>query len=173
MKKVSAILFFFVYLVTQFGSFSVYICKPIAHIYYSWIQQHNNEEDLITININQQQFDELKNEENEIMIAGVLYDVEQSTSKGSTIELLLKRDGRETKWNNHYNTFSKLLHKQSAGKHATAGKTFNKFLPLFHSKESGFTFLSGKYLSEKHCNLSTSYHPSPLIGLITPPPKYC
>lgn len=173
MKKLSAILLLFVYLVTQFGALCLYICKPVAHIYYSWIQQHDNKEDLITININQQQFNKIKTDDNEIMIAGILYDVEGLVSNGSIIQLTLKRDSRETTWHNHYNTFSKLLHKQSAGKHATAGKTFNMFLPLFHSKEPGLTFLHGKYLSEKHCNLSTSYHPSPLIGLITPPPKNC
>jgi len=173
MKKFSALLLLLIYLASQFGMISWHICKPVAHAWFSWIQQHHNKEDLILFPIDQQEYNKIKNEENEIMIAGVLYDVEQSTSKGPTVELLLKRDGRETKWNNHYNSFSKLLHKQSAGKPATAGKTFNIFLPLFHAKETGLTFPSEKDLSEKHCNLSTSYHSSPLIGLITPPPKSC
>jgi hypothetical protein len=172
MKKLPSILLLLVYLASQFGALSWYICKPVAHIYFSWIQQHNKE-DLISINIDLQQYNELKNEEHEIMIAGILYDVEEAALNGTTITLSLKKDGKETKWDNHYNTFSKLLHKHSAGKQATAGKTFNIFLPLFHSKEAGLTFPPGKYLSQKHCNLSTSYHPSPLIGLITPPPKNC
>jgi hypothetical protein len=172
MKKLSAILLLFVYLATQFGAVSWRFFKPVTHACFSWIQQHNKE-DLIIINIDQHQYNKLKNDENEIIIAGIFYDVERSVLNGSTIELSLKKDDKETKWDNHYNTFSKLLHKQSADKPATTSKTFNLFIPLFHSKEPGLTFPPGKCLSEKHYNLSTSYHPSPLIGLIAPPPQNC
>jgi hypothetical protein len=172
MKKKSALLLLLIYLSAQFGAAVWQVCRPVAHIYFAWIQEQNNE-DLISRNIDLQEYNELKTGDGEIMIAGMLYDVEEAKLNGSTIELSLKKDSKETRWGNQYKTLSKLLCHQSADKQTTAAKTLYAFIPLFHSQEPETTFSPEKNHPEKNYNFSACYHPSPLIGLITPPPKIC
>jgi hypothetical protein len=170
MKKLSALLVLVVYLASQFGAAYWYICKPVAHIYFSWIQQHNNKEALTVINMSHHEYSQLKKDDDEIIIGGMLYDVEETEMNGTMIKLFLKKDTNETRWDHHYSTVSKLLHTHSDNKQTTAAKAF---IPLFHSKETVFICIQEKIITEKHFNFSASYHRSPSIGLITPPPKNC
>jgi hypothetical protein len=173
MKRLSALLLLFVYLASQFGAAYWYICKPVAHIYFSWIQEHSNKEAFTVINISHHEYHQLKKDDDEIMIGGMLYDVEETEMDGTMIKLFLKKDTKETRWDNHYSTVSKLLHKHASSKQTTAGKGFNIFIPLFHSKETGLICTMEKFIFQKHIHLSNNCYLQPSIGLITPPPKNC
>ena len=160
-------------MLTQVGTIGWYYCQPLAHTYFLQLQHSiKDENDLITISIDKKKLTALKNEEGEIVIDGVLYDVEKSVSKENAVELQLKKDRKETQWNNHYITINKLLHKQPSGKApAAAGKAPNLFFPFFYSKESGKDPWLVKDHAKEYLNLSINYYSCPVIGLVTPPPQ--
>lgn len=176
MRKTAAFFLLCIYVLVQVVSVGWDFYKPLAHSYFlqqSRLDQAEGTKGLITINIDREKLNELKNEEGEIVIDGVLYDVEMAVSSGAMIKLLLKRDSKETNWNGHYNKIASLLHKNPSGKMATPAKTSFALLPLFYCKDAGTGICLVKYLHKTSPHLSAHFLPGPTNDLVTPPPRSC
>ncbi|MGE5108739.1 MAG: hypothetical protein ACM3H8_14440 [Sphingobacteriales bacterium] len=176
MKKLSAILLLSVYALTQIGSIAWYYYKPIAHAYFSHLQQLRNTSgkqgsDLISIFIDKNRFAELKRENKEIVFDGFLYDIKETVIENDIVHLLLKKDKAETKWTNHYQSISNLLNKHSNSKSPGTVKTSAIFLVLYHPNESKINFGLLTEIQLKHIAVSTNQYSSPIISLLSPPPK--
>jgi len=176
MRKTAAIFLLCVYVLIQAVSVCWYFYKPLAHSYFrqqsvnSLVDERNG---LISITINRDKLDELKNEEGEIVINGVLYDVQLSAASGSMIKLLLKKDSDETNWNIHYKKINNLLYKHAGGRHTASGNISLSLFPLFHCKETITNLCFVQYLHKQQGYASTNFSAGPVKELVTPPPRRC
>ena len=173
MRKTAAFFLLCTYLLLQAASVCWYFYKPLAHAYFLELSKTGSDKDLVSISIDQNQLDELKNEEDEIVIDGVLYDVESSVTSGNRITLLLKKDIKESNWDIHYKKMANLLHKHAAGKHAGSGKIPFSLIPLFFCKETNTNPCFIKYLHNLTLQLSADFYSGPVKELVTPPPRSC
>src|SRR5882724_4367699 len=137
MRKTAAFFLLGVYVITQTVSVCWYFYKSFAHAYFVEQSRYtaNDNEEHINITIDYNKLKELKNEDGEIIIDGILYDVERSVASGNMIQLSLKKDSDETDWNAHYKKVTNLLYKHIGDRHAARGKTSFTLLPLFCCKE--------------------------------------
>jgi hypothetical protein len=171
MKKLPAILLLTIYLLTQVASVCWYAYKPLSHAWFAMLQKDNKNDQLLTITIHKNELEELENEEGEIVIDGVLYDIEQLVVTGNDITLHLEKDEGETKWKDHYSKINSLLHKQNHSKTATASKAPGIFLVFFYSKQNDKDLLIYNTKTNNYYPGTIQNHISPYPGLISPPPK--
>ena len=176
MRKAVAIFFLCIYVLLQAGPVGWYLYKPLAHAYF--LQQSrdiavNDTQKLITLTLGRDKLNALKNGENEIVMDGVLYDVESSASSGDMITVLLKKDSKETNWNDHYKNLTRLLHKNTGGAPLAAGKISFTLLPLFYCREISRDTYLVKYLHKISRHLSAPHYPAPFNDILTPPPRLC
>jgi hypothetical protein len=175
MKKLSAILLLCVYFLTQIGAVAWYYYKPIAHTYFSKLQQQlfnsgSREETVLTLD--KEQFQQLKNDDDEIVIDGVLYDIEKLSKKDNLITVTIQKDKEETDWSEHYQKITNHLHKSSKSKSPITGKASSVFVSLYQSKEIKQDFNSYINQQRKYSAYISTCYLSPVIGLLSPPPEF-
>ncbi len=135
------------------------------------LQKNNKNDHLLTITIPKNELEELENEEGEIVMDGVLYDIEQAVVTGNDITLHLEKDEGETKWKDHYSKLNSLLHKQTHSKTATASKAPGIFLVFFYSKQKDKDLFIYNTKAAGYFPGAMQNYISPYPGLISPPPK--
>ena len=172
MKKTAAFFLLFVYILIQAASVCWHFYKPIAHAYF--LQQSKDEDNgLSSLTIDHNKLGELKNEDGEVVIDGILYDVEMSVSSGSMVKLLLKKDSKETDWNTHYKKITNILHTHTDDRHATQGKISFSLIPLFYCKAITTDLCFVNYLDRISAHPSSCFYPWPAKEMTTPPPRSC
>ena len=171
MRKLPAILLLTIYLLTQVAPVCWYLYKPLSHAWFAMLQKNNKNDHLLTITIPKNELEVLENEEGEIVMDGVLYDVEQAVVTGNDITLHLEKDEGETKWKDHYSKLNSLLHKQTHSKTATASKTPGIFLVFFYSKQKDKDLFIYNTKAAGYFPGAMQNYISPYPGLISPPPK--
>ena len=135
----------------------------------STVAGNNN---MVSITIDKEELDQLKNDEGEIIIDNVLYDIERSVAAGNMLQVSLKRDSDETDWNDHYKKTTNLLYKHIGDRHTTSGKMSFTLFPLFYSKETITSLCLVKYLHKIWQRTPAHFSPGPVKELITPPPRF-
>ncbi|MBI1781976.1 MAG: hypothetical protein HYR66_11500 [Sphingobacteriales bacterium] len=174
MKKLSAILLLCVYFLTQIGAVAWYYYKPIAHTYFSRLQREifnadRNEATILTFD--KEKFQQLKNDDDEIVINGVLYDVEDIISNGNKVIVTLQKDKAETDWTDHYQKLTSHLDKNSKSKTPHTGKAAPTFISLYQSRETKQDFVFDITTQHKYSAYLNTCYNAPVIGLLSPPPK--
>lgn len=174
MKKLSAILLLCVYFLTQIGTVAWYYYKPIAHTYFSKLQReifNTDRNEATVITFNKERFQQLKNEDDELVIEGTLYDIENIVTHGSVVTVTLQKDKEETNWSAHYEKITNHLHKNSKSKSPNAGKTSFAFTLLYQSKESKQDFSCALIQQQQYSAYLSDCYATPVIDLLSPPPK--
>lgn len=176
MKKTAALLLLSVYIIIQAVTVCWHFYKPLMHSYFLQQAQDNTaagNNALVSITIDKDELNQLRNNEGEIVIDEVLYDIETTVATGNMLQVVLKRDSDETDWNDHYKKITNLLYKHIGERHATSGKTFFTLLPLFCYKETTTNLYLVRYLHKISQRTSALFFPGPVKELITPPPRSC
>jgi hypothetical protein len=176
MKKTAAIFLLCVYVLIQVVAVCWHFYQPLAHAFFLNQLNHDPKGEpaqLLSITIDHTALDSLKNEDDEIVINGILYDVERSVSCGTTMKLFLKKDADETDWNIHYKKITSLLYKHSGNRHTTAGKIPVIMFPLFCCRETTACTRMVKFLRKMPKPTVTHFLSAPVKDLVTPPPRLC
>jgi hypothetical protein len=171
-KRPAAIFLFTIYLLTQAAAPCWFVVQQLSHSFFSVVQQFKQSgEPLIALNIEASAFNKLQKEEGEIMLDGMLYDIEYTVTSGSKKILYLKKDTRETQWQQHGVSLSKLLHKQSHSKNTGLLRIRGMFIAFFYERPT--LKGPGTYLEIENSyavHFINNYIP-PYPGISSPPPK--
>jgi len=174
MRKMAAFILLCIYVLIQAASVCWYFYKPLAHAYFIEKSKENTEDrDLISITIDHDKLASLKNEEGEIIIDGVLYDIENAVSSGNKIELLLKKDSEETDWDIEYKKIANVLQKNKGGGYSNLAKASFSILSLYYCSETTTNLYLVKPLPKPLQRVSARFYPWPVKEMVTPPPKFC
>ena len=172
MKQSSAVLLFVIYLFTQAAAPCWYITQQLSHHFFAVLQQFEQSGDrLVTVSMDTSALSKLQTEEGEIMLDGILYDIENTVTSGSNKILYLKKDWKETQWQRHTASLNKLLHKQTHPKNWGHLRIRGMFIAFFYErtafKEAAFYLKKEKKYVVYFINKYTPPYP----GLSSPPPK--
>ena len=175
MKKRAAKLLLSVFLLTQLSSLCWYLYKPVSHMWFETMHEMKhawpgNQTKLISLTINLAALKELQNDEDEITIDGMLYDIDHSVIRGNKITLYLESDAEETRSNDQYAQLTKQLHKCPGATTATSSHYRIAFFALFFSKQNTTTL--GQVATKKKYNTQPlQTYNDHFLCIINPPPE--
>jgi hypothetical protein len=102
MKKLVVILLLSIYACTQLGPSFWYYYKPMIRMMASARQRIRSalreNEDLVHIETGLQQFKKMRQGRHEILINGLLHDIEKISIEGDLVKLVVRKDEEETSW---------------------------------------------------------------------------
>ena len=174
MKHTAAVLLFSVYLFAQATAPCWYLIEQLSHHFFALLQQLEQPgETTVIVNIDTSALNKLQNEEDEIMLNGMLYDIEHTVTSGRNKILYLKQDLKETIWQQHTSSLNKLLHKQTHPKSAGQFRIRGIFIAFFFERT---TFKDADFYLKSEKNYAVCFinnYIPPYPGLSSPPPKNC
>ena len=176
MKKIASIILLGFYLFIQFSWVFNSAYKYVAHTYF--VQQSLQKSiasanDLCNIIIDGSKIDSLKNDDGEIIIDCLMYDIVSSQQMGTKIKLLLKKDTKETIWSIQYNKISDFLHRHKPVSDTALQRLSFTILPFIQSTESSTLLQPILHVNKKFFVYTTCLVPKPIKKLVAPPPDFC
>ena len=160
MKKLPALLLFSVYLLTQAASPCWYIVRQLSHQFFAVIQLAAVPQDeLLQLTVGKEKLKQLQNEEGEIILNGIQYDIEHTVINGDNHVLYLKQDIKETQWNKHYTALSKLLHRHTNPKDKDHLKTRGIFFAFFYEAKTSKDFTVDFKNKRKNATYAVNNYP--------------
>ncbi len=174
MTKRAAKLLLSVFLLTQVSSLCWNLYKPLSHLWFETIHEIRHEwfgdqTTLISITIDRATLKELQNDDDEITIGGMLYDIDHAAAKGNKITLFLECDVEETRSNAQYAQLNKQLHKNTAT--ATVPAYRIAFFAFFFSKQIATTIPVPVAAKKKYNALPQQTYSDHFLSIINPPPE--
>lgn len=176
MNKPAAFFLLGVYILIQTASIGWYLYKPLAHAYYHQQSEEVSaagKNNLLSITIDNKELGKIKNDDGEIVIDGVMYDIEKSVISGNKTKLLLERDNDETNWNINYSALTNQLQKKTGNECTGRGKIFFSLIPLFYQRGTARDFYIVKERPKIPGHNASVFYPWPIAEMITPPPRLC
>ena len=115
MKKLLVILLLSVYACTQLGPSLWFYYKPMIRMMASARQRIRSalreNEDLVHIETDMQQFKKMRQGRHEILLNGLLHDIEKISIEGDRVKLVVRKDAEETSWLRFHESVSKWIKK--------------------------------------------------------------
>ena len=141
MRKLSVVILLLLFTAIQLGTLAWYFYKPVIHVVcYQFFRHYpdnrNGERKLVVIKTNLAGFRSARQDENEILWKGELYDITKIISAGNEVTLTVEKDVTENRWMNIYNAVHQQIAKNKSSQSPAALTIYQWMLKWYIPAES-------------------------------------